>query len=193
MARPREHDREEAVDDATEVFWENGYEGTSVADIVAATGLHRRSLYDEFGGKSGLFLACIDHYSLVTVKDLIALLERQPLGLANIRAFFRNRVDYVSSGHSKGCLIGNTAIEKERVSKEASDKVRYFFGEIENGFSRCLQAAQNDGDIDKDKDCKVLGNYLMCFLEGLLVVGKTNPSKESVESIVEAALSAVEW
>ncbi len=49
MGRPKEYVRDEVLDAATHVFWEKGYEGTSVSDLVEGTGLHRRSMYEEFG------------------------------------------------------------------------------------------------------------------------------------------------
>ena len=62
MPRNKEYRRHEVVDVATYVFWDRGYAGTSVENLVEATGLHRRSMYGEFGDKAGLFLACIDHW-----------------------------------------------------------------------------------------------------------------------------------
>ena len=111
MGRPREYARENVLKAATDVFWEKGYEGTSVRDLVEGTGLHRRSMYEEFGDKDGLFLACLDHFVNETTKDQSALLRHKPLGVHNIEAFFRNRVEYVSSREFKGCLIVKSAIE----------------------------------------------------------------------------------
>ena len=80
MPRTKEYVREDVLEAATRVFWERGYEGTSVENLVEATGLHRRSMYGEFGDKDGLFLACIDHYVSKTAKHLMAILQAQRYG-----------------------------------------------------------------------------------------------------------------
>ena len=54
MARHKEYVKEEVLEAATQLFWEHGYEGTSMNGLVEATGLHRRSMYEEFGDKDGL-------------------------------------------------------------------------------------------------------------------------------------------
>ena len=97
MGRPKEYAREEVLKAATEVFWEKGYEGTSVTELVEGTGLHRRSMYEEFGDKDGLFLACLKFFANETSKPLLAILQKEPLGMNNIETFLRNRVDYASS------------------------------------------------------------------------------------------------
>ncbi len=62
MARPREFDEQVVLDRALETFWSKGYDGTSVEDLVEATGLRRASLYGAFGDKEQLFTKVLDHY-----------------------------------------------------------------------------------------------------------------------------------
>ena len=62
MARPKQFDRDEALERAMAVFWRRGYEGTSVRDLVEHMGINRGSLYDTFGDKRTLFLAAVDRY-----------------------------------------------------------------------------------------------------------------------------------
>src|SRR5262245_66262623 len=62
LGRPREFDLENALDRALEVFWRNGYEGTSIADLTEAMGINPPSLYADFGNKEGLFRKVVDRY-----------------------------------------------------------------------------------------------------------------------------------
>ena len=62
MGRPREFDLDQALDQALEVFWRNGYEGASIADLTAAMGINPPSLYAAFGNKAGLFRKALDRY-----------------------------------------------------------------------------------------------------------------------------------
>ena len=63
MAGVKQFDRDDLLDHAMTVFWRNGYQATSIQDLVEATGVNRGSLYATFGDKRGLFLAVIEHYS----------------------------------------------------------------------------------------------------------------------------------
>ena len=191
MGRPREYTRKEVLDAATQVFWEKGYQGTSVGDLVEGTGLHRRSMYEEFGDKEGFFTACLDHFVYETTQDVAALLEQEPLGLRNIKAFFRNRVNYVCSRRFKGCLLVKSAIEQETLNVEACRQLQSFLADSERAFYKCLNAAQRNGELQQDSDCRTLAKYLMCFLEGLMVMGQTNPSKKELGLVVETALSTL--
>ena len=137
------------------------------------------------------FLECIDHFVHETTKDIGVLLKRKPLGFENIENFFSDRVDYVASRKFKGCLLVKSAVEKELLNEEAQKKVQYFLALTEKAFYECLQAAQGQGEIHKDRDCKNLAKYLMCFLEGLMVMGKTNVSKPELKGVVETVLSTV--
>ena len=191
MGRPKEYVRENVLKAATEVFWEKGYEGTSVSDLVEGTGLHRRSMYEEFKDKDGLFLACLDHFAYETTKDLSALLKQEPLGLQNIENFFRNRVDYASSTKFKGCLLVRSAIEQELLNPGAQKKVHAFMALTEKAFYQNLQTALERGEIPKEKDCRMLAKYLMCFLEGLMVLGGPKTSKSELDLVVDAVMSTV--
>ncbi|MCH7548033.1 MAG: TetR/AcrR family transcriptional regulator [Candidatus Krumholzibacteriota bacterium] len=191
MGRPKEYQRDEVLEAATQVFWERGYQATSIGDLVEGTGLHRRSMYEEFGDKEGLFAACLDHFVHVTTKDLAALLAREPLGFENIEAFFRNRVAYVTGRQFKGCLLVKSAIEQGLLTVEARRKLQLYLAGSENSFLECLEAAQQNGEIPQDSDCRTLAKYLMCFLEGVMVMGQTNPSKKELGLVVDTVLSTV--
>ena len=64
MARPPQFDRSEILEKATQLFWEHGYRGASVSDLVKATGLLPGSIYASFGNKEGVFIACLEYYSV---------------------------------------------------------------------------------------------------------------------------------
>ena len=68
MARPRAFDPDTALQDVMNVFWKKGYEGASLQDIEAATGLNKQSLYRAFGDKRAMYLAALDIYE----KNIIA-------------------------------------------------------------------------------------------------------------------------
>lgn len=191
MPRSKEYIKEKVLDAATQVFWEKGYRGTSMNDLVEATGLNKHSMYKEFGNKDGLFLACIEHYAKETTKDIFAILQQQPLGFHNIESYFHYIIDSASSSKYNACLLINTAIEKEVLSDEINDLTQKYLSLQEEAFYNCLEAAQRNGEIPKDKNIEMLAKYLMCFLEGINVMGKTGPTKKSLELVTNEVLTAV--
>jgi TetR/AcrR family transcriptional repressor of nem operon len=191
MTRTKEYDRDEVLDAATQVFWDKGFKGTSVSDLVTATGLGKRSMYQEFGSKDSLFRECIDNYALRTNREINVILTQQPLGLQNIEAFFHNRIDYASSNECRGCMIVNSTIEKKLIKEEAFGQVQKYLSHYEEVFFQCLKAAQANGEIDPENDCRALSGYLSTFVAGMMVKSKTNPNKESLEELVELVLSTI--
>src|SRR6266704_4354885 len=89
MARRREFETEQVLDDVMREFWERGYRATSVDDLVEATGVRPGSLYNAFpGGKRGLFLEALDRYSKLVVPEKMGALEKPGAGVAELRAYF---------------------------------------------------------------------------------------------------------
>ncbi len=191
MNRPRQYDRDEVLEKATDLFWEKGFEATSMNEMVARSSLNKHSLYSEFGDKEKLFIECIDYYISKSNRVMIDILTKKPLGLSNIEAFFDDRVNYAASEDCKGCLIVNSVTEKEILSKEINLKVKSFITRFKAFFYNCLQAAQDKNEISEDKDCKALADYLVCFTFGLVNIGKNETKKKKLRKMVDVALSAV--
>src|ERR1051326_3516607 len=113
MARHKEFDREEALQKAMEVFWERGYEATSIQDLVEQMGINRQSLYDTFGDKHALYLAALDHYREVEGGKMFKLLERQGSVKKTLRKLFGGVVECsVGGGHRRGWFLGNAMSEE---------------------------------------------------------------------------------
>ena len=191
MNRPREYELEAVLEKATDLFWEKGYEGTSINDLVIKTGLNTRSMYNEFGDKEGLFLACIDHYVTESLSDLGKILTKKPLGLSNIEAFFDYQVDNVAPDYFKGCLLVNAVSEKEVLSKKINSKVKLRITNIIDLMYNCLKAEQDKGGINKEVDCMALANYFLCFDFGLMNFGRNKSKKNEIRKIVNFALATL--
>ena len=112
MARTREFCPSEALDKAMRVFWAKGYFGTSIEDLVAATGVSRYGLYGEFGGKNGLFLAALAHYQASVVCPMLDIIGRPGASLPALRALFALLAEFSRQpGGKLGCLVFNSVNE----------------------------------------------------------------------------------
>ena len=193
MPRTKQYNIDEVLSAATELFLRKGYEATSLNELVKATNLNRHSLYSEFGDKEGLFLACVQHYTLEerNVKT-VDILTREPIGIANIEAFFEDRINYALSDNCYGCLLVNTISERGAVSPKISQVIDNIALIQEVLISRCLEAAISNGEISKENDSQALSDYLSCFFVGLMNVAKApNKDNSSFKKMGAMALSAI--
>src|SRR5205814_5418 len=88
--RPREFDREAALERAIDVFWRHGYEATSMSDLTAAMGINPPSLYAAFGDKEKLFLEAVERYQQQRRRSVTKVFDEAPTAEAAMRAWPRS-------------------------------------------------------------------------------------------------------
>jgi TetR/AcrR family transcriptional regulator, transcriptional repressor for nem operon len=191
VARPREFDPEDVVDRSMREFWERGYRETSVDHLVEATGVRPGSLYNAFpGGKRRLFLDALARYSALVVPEKMGALERPGAGVAELRAYFDGLVrDLTTAEGRMGCLMVNSTMELAAQDSEVGAIVRDHMSRLERNAARALRNAKRRGEISTRVDPRAKATQLMATGMGLMVVGKTNPGREMLETIVDAAFA----
>jgi TetR/AcrR family transcriptional repressor of nem operon len=191
MARPRSFDADQVREEAMREFWERGYRDTSVEDLVAATGLRPGSLYNAFpGGKRELFIDALERYSTLVVPRKLGALEGPDASLAEVRAYFDGLVeDLLSEEGRMGCLMVNSTVELAATDSEVGAIVRGHMARLERNVARALATARERGEISAAVDPAARAKLLMATGMGLMVVGKTNPGREVLETIVAAAFA----
>ena len=125
MGRPREFDEQQALDAALQVFWDKGYEGSSLADLIAAMGISKSSFYDTFESKHALFLAALDRYNEDGSGGEVArLIEGAASVRAGIAAVFEGVIERMAGqGNRRGCFVHNCAVEVAPHDPAAAAKV----------------------------------------------------------------------
>jgi TetR/AcrR family transcriptional regulator, copper-responsive repressor len=122
--RPRKFDESEALDAALRTFWAKGYDGTTLDDLVEATGVGRPSLYATFGDKEALFFRCLEHYAVtVGARTLAAFLEAEGVAEA-VRAFLRQSVlNATGTTTPPGCIMACVApaVDDRRVRERVAE------------------------------------------------------------------------
>ncbi len=191
MARPRKFDPDEVVERSMREFWERGYRETSVDDLVAATGVRPGSLYNTFqGGKHELLMRSLDLYSKLVVPEKLGDLERPDASLRELRAYVDGLIEDLMSPEGRmGCLMVNSTVELAAEDTEVSRVVRDHMRRLERNATRALRNAQRAGEIPADIDPAAKATQLMATAMGLMVVGKTNPGREVLETIVHTAFA----
>jgi TetR/AcrR family transcriptional repressor of nem operon len=191
VARPKQFDPDQVLERTMHEFWSRGYHDTSVDDLVSATGVRPGSLYNAFkGGKRELFLGSLDRYSALVVPEKLGALEQPGASVADVRAYFDGLVrDLTTPEGRAGCLMVNTAIELAAEDSEVARVVRGHMERLERNATRALRNAKRRGEIAAHIKPAAKATQLMAIAMGLMVVGKTDPRREVLETIVNSAFA----
>lgn len=194
VARPRQFDPDDLLDRSMHEFWAHGYRDTSVDDLVRVTGVRPGSLYNAFpGGKRGLFLETLHRYSNLVVPEKLGALERSGAGLPELRAYFDGLVQDLSTPEGRiGCLMVNSAVELAAEDSEVGELVRGHMSRLERNAERALRNAKRRREIPASVNPRVKATQLMATGMGLMVVGKTDPGRKVLETIVNGAFADIE-
>ncbi len=193
MPRQKNFDPDEALAKATEVFWTQGYEATSVQDLVDAMGINRFSLYDTFGDKHSLFLAALGRYRAEIAGATFEKLESAEDGVAAIRSFFRHQVRHLAGeGAFQGCMLTNCTAELAARDEQAAGLVRRGIARSERAFRSALQKAQAAGDLAPSLDIDDLARFFATSANGLALVARARPGQDFLDSTVRVILAALD-
>ena len=193
MARTREFEPAEALEQALHVFWEKGYEETSFDDIVSATNVSRYGLYGTFGNKRDLFRKVLRHYVELFIQTVQADLRRPDASLPEIRGYFDALLRLGETRPAgRGCLVCNTAVEVAPHDPEIAADVRKFFSELVGVFRHALQNASDNGEISGEISVDDLAVHLAALTQSCAVMARVGFDTATIRQNVEAALSALE-
>jgi TetR/AcrR family transcriptional regulator, transcriptional repressor for nem operon len=189
MARPREFDEGAVLDAAVLCFWRQGYEATSVRDLVEETGLTAASLYNAFGDKRSLYEKALNHYVETSVAERIRRCEALPPRRA-IEVFFEEIVKRsLNDRDRKGCMLVNAALDLAPHDRAFRDIVAQVLGAIEAFFLARLRAGQADGTITRSLAAETLAQNLLGVLMGIRVLARVRPERALLEGVVTPALA----
>ncbi len=183
MPRQKQYDPNVVVERAMNVFWEKGYEATSVQDLVDATGINRFSMYQAFGDKRGLFLRALEHYFRRVLPQILHLSEDAAGGVTTIRRYFEALETTIMSplGH-RGCFGQNTGIELAHRDDAALEPLNSMYAELNRNFERALETARTRSDIKPGTPVAEIARFLVTVAQGMILMAKTGRDHHFVRS-----------
>lgn len=193
VGRPREFDEATVLDAVMEVFWQKGYEKTSMADLLEATGLHKGSLYQAFGDKHSLFMLALKRYVAEMGRNLSNALHSAPGAIAGIRQALNYFIDLAchGDGPNAGCLALNTMVDKGMADTEAGTILQAAQANQLAAVAAVVSQAQADGEIRRDLRPEDVARMISIVVMGL-VAGLRGPlDREASRKIANDFLLAL--
>jgi TetR/AcrR family transcriptional repressor of nem operon len=191
MARPREFDEDEALERAMRMFWRQGFEATSVEDLVGETGLNRGSLYAAFGDKQALYLKALARYRTQRREQVSECLLQAPSVQEAFRRLFLSFVEIPEAQRGCGCLLVNAAMERAPHDPETARLVSDNLRGLEESFLRALERGQDAGELPRGRELRPLARYLVAALQGLIVLAKARSDRRTLRDAAEVSLSVL--
>lgn len=191
MGRPIEFDQQKVIDNIVRLFWERGYEATSMKNISDATGLQPGSLYAAFGNKRSLFLAAIDTYFEESIESLKTVLEADGSPLQRVLELFMYIVGDSCHKDSHGCMLVNALLETPADDEELRKRIAKMFRQLEQALKKVLIEAAANGELDPKKDPAIQAKLLINNIYGLRVYGKLKPKASDMKKMVEDLMASL--
>lgn len=187
MGRPREFELDGAIEKATGLFWQNGYEGTSLSDLTNAMGISPPSFYFAFGSKEGLFRKVIERYFAEQSKLVDAAL-RKPTPRAVVMHFLRGYADVLTDPlHAPGCLALNSSLPCAE-----GDPLRAWLAELREQTRRRFRdrfaQARRGKSLPAGIDADSLARLVLAIAWGMAVEAQSGASRKDLRRMIALAL-----
>lgn len=191
--RQREFDEQAALDAAMEVFWSNGYSGTSLSHLTDAMGINKPSLYAAFGNKEALFIRALDQYVTKHGSPHSTELHSPNKSLrsrvsAYLMSISRMVCDPALPG---GCFVAETTSEAggDCLPPGASRAVAKINQRTRSGLIDFFRHEASAGNLGDESSPEVLADYLLTLQYGLAVMGRNRVKSKDLDAVIEYAVA----
>ncbi|RJT26856.1 TetR/AcrR family transcriptional regulator [Buttiauxella izardii] len=188
--RPKVFDKEAALDKAMVLFWQHGYEATSMAHLVEATGAKAPTLYAEFTNKEGLFKAVLDRYIAQVTKLRASCLRCDSRTLEEALEDYLSLVAklFTDKETPTGCFMICTSSVLAVSSADISEMIKARQSMLEATLVNFLELHRQKGEIPLTACVRNLAKYLCCIVQGMSVSAREDASYEDLMQIVDTTL-----
>ncbi|MFD0697730.1 TetR/AcrR family transcriptional regulator [Paenibacillus sp. GCM10027628] len=190
MVRPRAFDEEKALHAAMELFWEKGYEATSLSDLTTRMGIQRPSIYSAFGDKKELFETALRKYNQIHSSYVRARLQSVSSVKEAFRSFFEGIVAEVyEEGPNRGCFCLNVMVELAPHDAKFEVLTREHQTYLAALFQETIERGMRSGELGNHVNSKMLAQTLVVSMIGLTVLMKSRPDRTFADNAVATILA----
>ena len=184
-------DKDKALDDFLDVFWQKGYRYTTTKELARSAGISEGSLFNSFGSKKKIYVSALKRYRDRRL-GMRELMNNNTSALAGIRQYWETiGTMIINHPNAKGCMITNATIEISE-DQEIRDYLKSVHLNYDKEFKRVLDRAVTQGELAQDTDTTALAQYLSHSAQGLRILARMNPSKRKVANIIQLTMATVD-
>lgn len=173
------------------MFWEQGFDGTSIQALCRAIDVQPGSVYAAFGNKRDLFVAALRRYVDTVSAEAIERINGAPSGMEGLRSYFAHLVDAMVDGNRRwGCLITNSLVEFAERDPELAAMFQVHLAKLQTSFAAALARARTDGELRPGAGPDSAG-LLVVVVQGMNVLARTRPGRAALQAVADAALAGL--
>jgi TetR/AcrR family transcriptional repressor of nem operon len=190
--RGKDFNEETILWKAINIFWEKGYNATSIHDLIDGLGIGRSSIYHSFGDKHSLFIKALELYQLEGTARINSIIDHAP-SLKTAIATLLNVVidDLLKNTSPRGCFKVNSEVEMAAQDDIVNKMVYHDDLLIEKALYNAFKKGQQNGEIDASKDPLALARFFCNTLTGMRVYAKFRGERHYFDDIMKTALSVI--
>ncbi|MEI3850281.1 MULTISPECIES: TetR/AcrR family transcriptional regulator [Ensifer] len=186
--RPRNFSREEALASAMHLFWDKGYDNTSLTDLTQAMGLKPPSLYAAFGSKAQLFIEAVDLYGRTDGAGIWDELETAPSAKAAVYDLLRRTAEnFTRGGEPRGCMVVLSAPQMAGGDPQVCDALKVHRLEKQVALERRFERGIADGDLPDGTPCAAIAAYVASLQHGMSIEARDGATRETLMAIADCA------
>jgi AcrR family transcriptional regulator len=188
MVRPREFDRDEALERALRVFWAKGYASTSTEDLLAAMNIGRQSLYNAFGDKRRLYLEALERYQGESTSGHLARLNGSASALGGIEALLLGLVADDDGERALGCMGVGAVSEFGAADPELAELRSKAAPRLTRRLVERIREGQASGEIDAGLDARQAAAFLQMTMQGIQLGARAGNDAKSLRALARFAV-----
>lgn len=189
VGRPRSFDKEEALKKAMHVFWEKGYEGTSMADLIESIGMKAPSLYAAFGNKDAIFKEVVQKYLPIVVNGQLATLNNTSDIVEAVQNTLKESVRlFTSPDNPHTCLIMTAAINASPEHQDHVVSLRAMREDYRNAWVQRFERAEQERQLTGQLSPQQLADFYVTLIQGMSLRAKDGANKQDLTRTAEIAL-----
>ena len=172
-----------------QLFWSQGYEATSLQDLLMATGLSKSSLYESFGNKQSLFEAAFTRYFETRARHMLERLEQAESPLGFVRECLLSVLEDAQRGTPRGCMLVNVANEFSTADPAVQPLIELATRRFRQVFERAFAQAQARGELADRQSPADLALYMHCAMSGLRTQTKSAIARKDLLTVIELVMA----